>query len=377
MALILAAVAIKAAGYDVAAAFANLWDGAFGNTYNFSETLVNTIPIIYTGLSVAIAFRAGLFNIGAEGQMTVAALTSAVVALQFASWTDAVSRGVPGAVAGSASGTVQSVVVSLVPVVAVVAALLAGALAGAAWGYIAGALKSRTGAHEVITTIMMNYVALLLTTYLVKYYLKAPGPVTQTPLIPGAARLPALISGTRLTWALPLGVLLIAAAHWVFKRSRLGYELEAIGENPSAAEYAGIDVGKRTSLAMALSGAAAGLAGSAVVLGVLNRFIAGFSPGYGYMGIAVALLARNHPWAILPAALLFGALQNGGVQMQLFARIPGDLMSAVQGLVILFAAAPALFAALANLSRRSRRRAPKERVELGKPSGTDRGATRP
>src|SRR5690606_16814202 len=191
---ILAAVAIKAAGYDVAAAFANLWDGAFGNTYNFSETLVNTIPIIYTGLSVAIAFRAGLFNIGAEGQMTVAALTSAVVALQFASWTDAVSKGVPGAVAGSASDTVSSVVATLVAVVAVVAALLAGALAGAAWGYIAGALKSRTGAHEVITTIMMNYVALLLTTYLVKYYLKAPGPVTQTPLIPGAARLPALIS---------------------------------------------------------------------------------------------------------------------------------------------------------------------------------------
>lgn len=323
LALLVGAVLLAVAGYDVRDAYYNLYDGAFGSVYSIADTLLNAIPLMFAGLAIAFAFRGGLFNIGAEGQLYVGALATAVTALALSEWAS-------------------------VPLI--VAAMLAGALAGAAWGFVPGLLRAKTGAHEVITTIMLNYVATLLTTYLVKVYFKAPGPVDQTALIPQHARLPELITGTRLTWALIIAVVLVALVDWLLRRTTLGFDIVLVGTSPSAAEYAGVPVSARTLLTMSLSGAIAGLAGSTIVLGVLYRFITHFSPGYGFTAIAVALAARARPWGVVPAAVLFGALQAGGMTMQLFARIPADLMTAVQGLVILFVASPGLLYAVRRLS---------------------------
>lgn len=325
LALALAAGLLHVAGYDVADAFFNLYDGAFGNVYSVADTLLNAVPLLFTGLAVAFAFRSGLFNIGAEGQLYVGALATAVLAGALPAWPS-------------------------VPLVA--AALLAGAAGGALWAFGPGLLRAKTGAHEMITTIMFNYLGILFTTHLVKTRFKAPGPMDQTPLIPGAARLPELLPGTRLTWALVIALLLVALIEFVLRRTTFGYEMQLIGHNEDAAAYAGVEPGRRTVAALTLSGAVAGLAGSTLVLGVLHRFMTNLSPGYGFTAIAVALVARAQPWGVVPAALLFGALQAGGMSMQLFARIPADVMTGMQGLVILFAAAPGLWA----WRRRSRRR---------------------
>lgn len=316
LALVIGAILIAASGYSVIDAYANLFDGAFGSIYNLANTLMMATPLLFTGLSVAVAFQCGLFNVGAEGQLYVGGLASAVVVL-------ALGPAVPG-------------------VVRVFLALVAGALAGAVLAAGPGYMKARLGAHEVITTIMLNYVGILLTTFLVKTYLKEPGPVDQTPVLPVGARLPELIPGTRVSWGIVLGVAAVVAVDYILRRTSVGYEIQAVGRNAAAAEYAGVNVPGRIVLAMVMSGAIAGLAGSSVVMGTLYRFITNFSPGYGFTGIAVAVLARNKPWGVLPAALLFGMLQSGGMSMQLFARIPADLMTLVQGIVILFVAAPAL-----------------------------------
>lgn len=314
-ALAVAGVLIAASGYDVGETLFWLYDGSLGNLYSLANTLLEATPLLFCGAAVAFAFQAGLFNVGAEGQLYLGALATAAAALY--------------------SGAAP-------PVVAVTLSLGAGALAGAAWALVPGVLKARTGAHEVVTTIMFNYVATFLAAYLLKAYLKEPGPVDQTPLVPEAARLPELVPDTRLTVAFLLGIACIAGADWFLRRTVAGYEIRAVGSNPGAAEYAGIHLPARVVLAMVISGALAGLAGATAVLGVHHRFITHFSPGYGFTGIAVAVLGRNRPWGVLPAALLFGALQSGGLSMQLFARIPMDLITVVQGLVILFVAAPVL-----------------------------------
>lgn len=321
LALLIGAILIWLSDYDVLKAYYNFWNGAFGNTYNLSQSLLKTIPLIFTGLAVAIGFKTGLFNIGGEGQLYWGAFATAITALTFSQ--------LPGTL--------------LLPL-----SLLAGALAGGIWGMIPGYLKAKTGAHEVVTTIMLNYIGILATTFLLKNYFKEPGPVDQTPTIPEAARFPELVPYTRLTWAIFLGIGVIILIDLLFKKTSLGYDLQAVGENPSAAEYAGINSKRKIIISMSISGAVAGMAGSVMVMGVLNRFITNFSPGYGFTGIAVAVLGRNTPWGVLLAALLFGILEAGGMAMQLFAKIPTDLMTIVQGLVILFVAAPALIRLLAK-----------------------------
>lgn len=315
IALFLGALLISVSGYSVANAYESLFTGAFGSFYNIAQTLLQMIPLIFTGLSVAIAFQCGLFNIGAEGQMYWGALGSAVVAIAF-----------PEAP----------------PVVLLPISLLAGAAAGGLWGVIPGYLKARSGAHEVVTTIMMNYIGIFATTFLLRTFFREPGPIDQTRMIPEAARFPELIPYTRLTWAIFVGIGVILLLDLFFKKTSLGYDLRAVGESNGVAEYAGINPKKMIVISMLLSGMAAGLAGSTMVLGVLHRFITNFSPGYGFVGIAVAVLGRNKPWGVLLAALLFGALEAGGISMQLFAKIPMDLMTIIQGLVILFVAAPYL-----------------------------------
>ena len=320
-ALCIGAILIRISGYDVVKAYSYLWNGAFGNTYNLCQSLLKTIPLIFTGLAVAIGFQAGLFNIGGEGQLYWGAFATAITALTCSH--------LPGLL--------------LLPL-----SLLAGAFAGGVWGMIPGYLRAKTGAHEVVTTIMFNYIGILATTFFLNRYFKEPGPVDQTPLIAETARFPELIAHTRLTGAIFLGIGVIILVDLLFKKTSLGYDLQAVGANPSAAEYAGIHSTRTLIIAMSMSGAVAGLAGSTMVMGILNRFITNFSPGYGFTGIAVAVLGRNTPWGVLLAALLFGVLESGGMSMQLFAKIPMDLMTIVQGLVILFVAAPSLIRGLVS-----------------------------
>lgn len=324
-ALLIGAGLIYASGRSVVEAYSTLFTGALVGTYNIANTLMLTTPLLFAGLAVAFAFQAGLFNIGVEGQLYVGGLAAAIVGLY-------------------GTGLPTPIHVTL--------ALLAGAVGGGLWALLPAYLKARVGAHEVVTTIMMNYVGILLTTLLVKTYFKEAGPVNQTAFLPYSARMAELIPGTRLSWAIILGVAVAAGIEFLLKRTAVGFEIRAVGENPAAAEYAGVNPRRQIIIAMVISGAIAGLAGASVVMGTLYRFIANFSPGYGFTGIAVALLGRNQPWGVVPAALLFGALQSGGMSMQLFARIPLDLMTVVQGLVILFVAAPALIAFVLERPRR-------------------------
>ena len=288
--------------------FGALFDGAFGTKSEVAETLVQATNLLFPALGIALAFRAGLFNIGAEGQLILGGLAAGWLGAQFA---------LPGYLA--------------IPMV-----LIAGALAGGVWGAIPGFLRARFGANEVIATLMLNVVAFLLATFLVTGPLQQGGAgASETATLPKAAQLPDLIADSRLTWAFVIAVVLAFVLRWVFKRTVFGYELRAAGEAPEAAKRAGIDLGRMAFVAMALSGAIAGLGGATVVSGVLHRFNTGLSPGYGFIAIAVALVGNLDPLWIVVAAVAFGMLQSGGIAMQAEAGVPREVVSLVTGLVII------------------------------------------
>jgi general nucleoside transport system permease protein len=308
----LGAVLIRATGGDPWLAYRGLWEGSFGRVASISETLVWATPYIFAGLAVALAFKAGLFNIGAEGQLSVGALMAA--------WAGFALKDVPWPLH-------------------LLLAIGAGVLGGAVWAGIAGVLKARTGAHEVITTIMLNYVALLGTGYLLSGPLKDPNPLValaQTPKVLESARLPPLFADLRLHWGFVLALILAVGVWWLVYRSTPGFEIRTVGLNPSAARYAGIGVGRTIVLTMALSGALAGLAGTIEVVGLNYYHTPGFSVGYGFDSIAVALLARSHPLGVVPSAILFGALRAGATRMQFVSQIPIDIISIIQALVLIF-----------------------------------------
>jgi general nucleoside transport system permease protein len=288
--------------------FGALFDGALGTKEEIAETLVQATNLLFPALGIAIAFRAGLFNIGAEGQLILGGLAAGWLGAQFP---------LPGYLA--------------IPMV-----LLAGALAGGIWGAIPGFLRARFGANEVIATLMLNVVAMLLATYLVGGPLAQPGGGAQeTATLPKAAQLPDLIADSRLTWAFIIGLGVAFVLRWMLQRTVFGYELRAAGDAPEAAKRAGIDLGRTALVAMALSGALAGLGGATIVAGVLHRFNTGLSPGYGFIAIAVALVGNLDPLWILVASLAFGMLQSGGIAMQAEAGVPREVVSLVTGLVII------------------------------------------
>ena len=288
-------------------------------------TLFLATPLIFTGLAVSVAFRAGLLNIGAEGQLYVAAFATA--------WAGIVFGNLPAA--------------ALVPL-CFVAAIAAGAI----WGAIPGLLKARFGSHEVINTIMMNFIAVALVSYFTQYHYRVPGdPIMQSaPISPNAylPRLGQVIPG--LPERIPLNVsfvlaLLACAAVYVFLwRTTWGYELRATGSNPTAAEYGGISIRRQIVLAMAISGGLAGMVGINEVLGYRHRYYDGFSDSYGFTGIAVALLGRNHPAGVILAALLFAILTRGGIPVDAFTQnVTKDIVQILQATIILFVAAEAFF----------------------------------
>ena len=313
---------------EALAAYRALLVGSVGSVKAISETLTAATPLILSGLAVAIAFRAGLFNIGGEGQMLIGGMTAVLVGF-------------------SITGLPLFVHLPL--------ALLAGIIGGAVWGFIPGFLKAKTGAHEVIVTIMLNFIALRLVDFLLKTTLfQREGrndPVSKT--VEASAQLPQLLGWLNPALRVHLGLIvaLIAAAlvSWLLFRTTTGFEFRAVGANPSAARYAGMSITKVYILVMMIAGGLAGLAGTGQVLGVLDRATPGFSAGIGFDGIAVALLGRSNPWGVVAAAVLFGGLRAGGQNMQVSADVGIDLIAVIQALIIIFVAAPSLITALYRL----------------------------
>jgi ABC-type uncharacterized transport system permease subunit len=304
-------------------------------------TLFYATPLIFTGLAVAVAFRCGLLNIGAEGQLYVGAFSAAWVAITFG--------GVVVDVFGQPVGYSKA---SLPALVLVPLAMLAAILAGAAWGAIPGYLKATFGSHEVINTSMLNFIAIALVSYFTQYHYKVPGdPLLETAPIGTAAYIPRLgsfIPGLPARIPLNIAFLLALVAClliYIFLwRTKWGYEIRATGANPSAAEYGGISTRKQIILAMAVSGGLAGMVGINEVLGHRHRYYDGFSDNYGFTGIAVALLGRNHPFGVLLAALLFAVLQRGGIPVDAFTEhVSKDIVQVLQAIIILFVAAEAIF----------------------------------
>ncbi len=317
-ALVIGAAIIRFAGASPLVAYRALWEGSFGTPSALANTLVKSTPYIIAGLAVALGFKAGLFNIGAEGQLYAGGVLAVVV-------------GFHPAFAG------------LPPLVHALVAVLAGALGGMIWGAIPGFLKARTGAHEVINTIMMNFIAIRMTDWLIKskdpiILLDPAASTPRTPYIAPSAALPKFF-GTPLHAGLLIALLLVFAVRWFLYRTTLGFELRTVGANPNAARYAGINVSRTIVLAMALSGALAGVAGAGEVLGGQGYLSPDFFAGIGFDSIAVALLARSNPVGMIPAGILWGALLNGAGLMQIRADLSIDLIKIVQALIIMFVAA--------------------------------------
>jgi simple sugar transport system permease protein len=310
MVLASTALLLLLGGYDAGRALGALWTGSVGSWYAFtSATLVRATPLVLTGCAVAIAFRAGVFNIGAEGQL----------------------------LAGAAGATAIVLAMPALGGAAVFVALLAGLAAGAGWAAVAAFLRTRFGVLEVISTIMLNFVALYAVSYLVRGPLQEPTHAyPQTVAIAEAVRLPHLAGGGRLHVGLAIAIVVAIAAGWATRHTAAGFRLLAVGESPSAAASAGlVDVRAVTTSAFLISGALAGLAGAVEVLGVTYALYENISPGYGYTAIAVALLAGLDPWRVVLSALLFGALEAGGGAMQRDAGVPSTLVAVIEALLIL------------------------------------------
>ena len=322
IALIIGGLIMLATGVTpaaIGASYVALFDGSVGSLQAVSETLTSAVPLTLAALGLAVGFKAGLFNIGAEGQIILGGVAAVVVGFSF--------PGLP--------------IYLHLPL-----ALRAGALGGALWASIAGWLRAATGAHEVILTIMLNLTAARLLTYLLRnppiQNPERSDPISKSVL--DSARLPDILDWIDPALRLHAGFFVMLGAvlfvYWLLQRTTVGFEFRASGANPDAARYAGMRAGFVIVAAMALSGALAGLAGANQVLGVLGRVSPNFSAGIGFDAIAVALLGRSHPVGVLFAGLLFGALQAGGRQMQASAGVSLDLISVIQALIIIFIAAP-------------------------------------
>jgi ABC-type uncharacterized transport system permease subunit len=289
----------------------------------FSESLVLSVPYILAGLGVAVGFQCNVFNIGAEGQLYVGGLATAFVGYSV--------QGLPWYIHAPL-------------------AILAGAVAAGIWGFIPGILKARFGAHEVINTIMMNYIAFRLTDYLVSGPMMSPGGIPATPdVLPSATLATVFPSPVRLHWGFFIALGLAVVVHWLLFKTTFGMEIRMVGANARAARTAGVSVPRTMALAMAISAALCGLGGSIHLLGVDHRMVRAFSPGYGFDAIALALLGNSTPLGVVLASLLFGFLRSGAARMQSVAGTPVEIIRIIQGLVIVFIAAPEIIRGLFRL----------------------------
>lgn len=328
IALLIASVIIIAIGKNPINAYIIMLEGAFGGAEPLANTIMKMTPLILTGLAVGFGFRAGVFNIGAEGQMTIGALAGAIVAMNIG--------GVPS-------------------VIAIPLAILIGMFAGAFWASIAGFLKAFTGAHEVISTIMLNWIAANLASFMVTGPLAVGSGTPKSPEIAESAKLPVIlkVQATELSIGVFIAIVVALVMYIIIEKTNTGYELKGVGFNPHAAEYGGISIKKSIILTMAISGALAGMAGTVDLLGVPpHRFVGELTGGRGFDGITIALIGRNNPIGIIFAALLIAALRTGSNAMQIRAQIPNDIVSIIQGVVIFLVAAERIVATLIYWKRK-------------------------
>ncbi|MCA9867140.1 MAG: ABC transporter permease [Anaerolineae bacterium] len=310
--LLIGGILLFVSGANPFEAYGALIKGAFGTPVAVQRTLEKATPLVFSGLAVAFAFKAGLFNIGAQGQLLIGAIVAAYVGFAI--------EGLPA-------------------IIHAPLALLIGGLAGALYGYIPGVLKVYTGAHEVIVTIMLNYVAINITDYLADGPWKDLSPgnvVARTPKIQPSAEIPILGN-------IPLGfifaVLAAIIVWWLLYRTTLGYEIRTVGLNASAAQYAGIRVARMVILTMMISGFLAGFGGAVETLGIVGRYQPGFNAGLGFDGITVALLGKTSPFGVIPAALLMGAMRAGASQMQFSAGVAKEITDVITAFILFFVAA--------------------------------------
>lgn len=315
IAILVGALFILLSGESPIEAYGALLKGALGSPKSIANTISKSIPLAFTGLAVALGSRCGMLNIGAEGQLHAGAMAAVLTALSLASFP--------------------------APIVLVVS-IIAGILAGMIVGGIPGFFKAKLNTNEVIVAIMMNYICTLFTSWLVNGPVKSDGSTAQTEVLPEGVWLGRLIPQTQLTTALFI-LIAVAVLMYIFLwKTSVGYQLRAVGANPSAAGTAGIRVKLYMVMAMVLSGGLAALAGITEVFGKYHRFIEGFSPSFGFTGIAVAILGRNHPAGVLLTALLFGIMDMGALRMSRVTDVSTNMVTVVQSLVILLVAAPEL-----------------------------------
>ncbi len=315
LALAIGAVMLLVLNVNPITAYSALIEGAVGSPYALTQTLVKATPLLLVGLGICIAFRGGVINIGGEGQIIVGGLATTAMTLAFA--------GLPAVV--------------LIPL-----GMLTGLVAGAVWGGIAGALKARFGVNEILTTIMMNAIAQQLANFLLRgplidpKELQAGTMLAQSPPLPEAAWLPRLVPQTLLHAGAIVALVMAVVVYILLWRTVAGYRIRAVGLNPDASRYAGIRVPMYQALALLLSGALAGLAGSVEVMGVSHRMMDGVSAGYGFSGIVAALFGKLHPLGAIPASAIFGALLVGADKMQRAVQVPSALIETLNGLIVLF-----------------------------------------
>lgn len=335
-AFVIGGIIILIIGDNPFTTFQLLIENSFGSVRGVTETLFYATPLIFTGLAVAVAFRCGLLNIGAEGQLYVAAFATAWVGIKF-------------------GGTVVNVFgeqqdwswMSLPAILLVPMCITTAVIVGGFWGFIPGYLKAKFGSHEIINTIMLNFIAVALVSYLTQYHYKIPGdPILQTANIGDAGTIPQLNQflsfipkDVALNISFLLAILMCVLVYIFLWKTKWGYELRAVGENPTAAEYGGISPKKQIIIAMTISGGLAGMVAIGEVLGFRHNYYHGFSAEWGFLGIAVALLGRNHPLGVFIAAIFFGILLRGGIFVDAFTEyVSKDLVEVLQAIIILFVA---------------------------------------
>lgn len=330
IALAIASIVIILIGKNPIYAYRVMIVGAFGGAEQLANTIVKMTPLVLTGLAVGFGFRAGIFNIGAEGQMAMGALVGAMVAMN---------------------------VGFLPPFLAIPLALIFGMLAGAIWASIAGFLKAFTGAHEVISTIMLNWIAANIAIFMVSGPLAIGSGTPKSPEVSESSKLPIIlkVKATEMSIAIFIAIMVAIVMYILLEKSTMGYELKGVGFNPYAAEYGGINIKKSIILTMAISGALAGMAGIIDILGVPpNRFVGNLTGGRGFDGITIALIGRNHPIGIIFAALLIASLRTGSNAMQITAQIPNDIVLIIQGIVIFLVAAERIVSTLIGYRKKRR-----------------------
>lgn len=316
LAIIVSGIIILFSGFNPFEVFAAMFKGAFSNKTSIARTLAQATPLILTGLAFAVAKKASLINLGVEGQLYVGAFATVMVAL---------------------------LDIPIPPFFHTLLAIIAGSIAGGLYGALVGFLKVKYGANEVISTIMLNSIAILVINYLVSYPFKDPNSsIGQTAKIDDSLRLTALVSKTQLTTAFILAILLCFLMKFIIDKTVLGYNIRSVGFNKKASEVAGINVGKTAIVSMFLSGAIAGIVGSIYVMGVNGRVIADFSTGVGFSGIAVSALAADNIIGIIFSGVIFGAVSSGTMLLDLTTDVPLAFADLIQSLVIIFVAAPML-----------------------------------